>query len=320
MVKQTVGLSPAEILRRVETVDGVGSGLDADLWQGHTYVAPDAPAQLLTKIETVDGTGSGLDADLLDGNHYVAPVVYAVDRWGISARQVAPVHLAGVAPTDTYGLAYDFGPLTSECVATGVFAPQNLIAPAASSANAKISVVWADSGVIAPGQKVGWLACMKMVLEGDPFFEATIGPLNAKSKGGVANADAVHVDWKANVAGAPADTTDPYRAYPYEQWAIGYTTVVADALSSGRTNVTQLRRLKWSGAAIVPDPNYSFTNLCQTYGGKKAYGALYIWRLQSFPATAALGDTKYDGDGDTFVDTDNYAQHALFFGLDGQFL
>ena len=76
----------ADVLAKVKTVDGVGSGLDADTVdslhanecataeQGAkadaalpaaSYTAED----ILTKIETVDGADSGLDADLLDGNH-----------------------------------------------------------------------------------------------------------------------------------------------------------------------------------------------------------------------------------------------------------
>ncbi|MGN6421975.1 MAG: hypothetical protein ACTHLA_01560 [Asticcacaulis sp.] len=53
-------------------IDGAGSGLDADLLDGHdsgyflpasSYSAPDVKAKMLTQ----DGAGSGLDADLLDG-------------------------------------------------------------------------------------------------------------------------------------------------------------------------------------------------------------------------------------------------------------
>lgn len=56
--------------------DGAGSGLDADLLDGHdtsyflassSYTASD----VLTKIKTVDGAASGLDADLLDGRDSV---------------------------------------------------------------------------------------------------------------------------------------------------------------------------------------------------------------------------------------------------------
>jgi hypothetical protein len=73
-----------DVLDKVKTVDGTGSGLDADKLDGleatefataaqgtkadnalpaSSYTASD----VLTKIKTVDGTGSGLDADTVDG-------------------------------------------------------------------------------------------------------------------------------------------------------------------------------------------------------------------------------------------------------------
>ena len=75
----------ANVLAKIENVDGIGSGLDADLLDGqHSsyfstsgHVHDDRYLQLtdytdgnvLTKVKNVDGTGSGLDADLLDGQH-----------------------------------------------------------------------------------------------------------------------------------------------------------------------------------------------------------------------------------------------------------
>jgi DNA-binding FrmR family transcriptional regulator len=89
--------SAAEILTALKTVDGSGSGLDADLLDGQSsaYYATAASvssnttaiaantsklsgieagatgdqsaAEILTALKTVDGAGSGLDADLLDG-------------------------------------------------------------------------------------------------------------------------------------------------------------------------------------------------------------------------------------------------------------
>jgi hypothetical protein len=77
----------ADILTKIKTVDGVGSGLDAALLEGSakSYFATatqgtkaDAAlpstsytaADVLTKIKTVDGSGSGLDADLLGGSSW----------------------------------------------------------------------------------------------------------------------------------------------------------------------------------------------------------------------------------------------------------
>lgn len=62
----------ASILAAIKTVDGAGSGLDADLLDGQSgayYLAASAytAADVLAKLLTVDGAGSGLDADTLDG-------------------------------------------------------------------------------------------------------------------------------------------------------------------------------------------------------------------------------------------------------------
>jgi hypothetical protein len=97
----TADQTAAEILAALKTVDGAGSGLDADLLDGsqhrglggseHALVTPAAhgfmaaadkakldgieagatadqtAAEILSLLKTVDGAGSGLDADLLDG-------------------------------------------------------------------------------------------------------------------------------------------------------------------------------------------------------------------------------------------------------------
>src|SRR3989338_6982435 len=69
----------SEILTAIKTVDGAGSGLDADLLDGISsasfylasnpdgYTDDQTASEILTAIKTVDGAGSGLDADLLDG-------------------------------------------------------------------------------------------------------------------------------------------------------------------------------------------------------------------------------------------------------------
>jgi hypothetical protein len=60
----------ADVLAKIKTVDGPGSGLDADTVDGVDSGAlggtPSA-ADILTALLTVDGSGSGLDADKLDG-------------------------------------------------------------------------------------------------------------------------------------------------------------------------------------------------------------------------------------------------------------
>ena len=88
------GETAAQILAKLLTVDGLGSGLDADLLDGlssaafatavHAHAIADVTglqaaldakldsssytaADVLAKLLTVDGAGSGIDADLLDG-------------------------------------------------------------------------------------------------------------------------------------------------------------------------------------------------------------------------------------------------------------
>lgn len=62
----------ADVLAKLLTVDGAGTGLDADLLDGQSsaaflLAASYTAADILSKLLTVDGAGSGLDADLLDG-------------------------------------------------------------------------------------------------------------------------------------------------------------------------------------------------------------------------------------------------------------
>ncbi len=62
----------ADILTKIKTVDGAGSGLDAEFLAGtplssFLLVANYTAASILSRLITVDGAGSGLDADLLDG-------------------------------------------------------------------------------------------------------------------------------------------------------------------------------------------------------------------------------------------------------------
>lgn len=58
-------MSGAQVLAQLATVDGSGSGLDADMIDG----VPLSGSQILTTANWLsnDGSGSGLDADLLDG-------------------------------------------------------------------------------------------------------------------------------------------------------------------------------------------------------------------------------------------------------------
>jgi hypothetical protein len=121
----------SDVLTKIKTVDGSGSGLDADLLDGQSsaYYAVESTrstnaaalaagiatklnsssytaSDVLTKIKTVDGSGSGLDADLLDGQ---SSAYYAVESTRSSnaaelAAAIAGVSGAGAFPTGDYGL------------------------------------------------------------------------------------------------------------------------------------------------------------------------------------------------------------------------
>jgi len=98
----------ADVLAKVKTVDGVGSGLDADTVDSlHASAFATAAqgakadaalpaasytaADVLAKVKTVDGAGSGLDADLLDGQQgsYYQPASSAITTGNIGSQSVS---------------------------------------------------------------------------------------------------------------------------------------------------------------------------------------------------------------------------------------
>ena len=66
------------------TVDGRDLSVDGLKLDGieDNATADQTPAELLTAIKTVDGSGTGLDADLLDGNHYSDILAAAANNVG----------------------------------------------------------------------------------------------------------------------------------------------------------------------------------------------------------------------------------------------
>ena len=95
------------ILTKLLTVDGSGSGLDADTLDSHdtsyflaasSYTASD----VLSKLVTVDGSGSGLDADLLRGT---TPGVFGLTLAATASQGAAQTALGLVIGTNVQ--AYD---------------------------------------------------------------------------------------------------------------------------------------------------------------------------------------------------------------------
>lgn len=83
----------ADVLSKLLTVDGSGSGLDADLLDGNSsaFFAPatvsGTAAAILASLLTVDGAGSGLDADLLDGISSAAFSEEATSLYSVSTLE-----------------------------------------------------------------------------------------------------------------------------------------------------------------------------------------------------------------------------------------
>jgi len=119
----TGDMTPQEILDAIKTVDGAGSGLDADVLDGsqhrllggseHALVTPaqhgfmsagdkgkldniesgatadQSATEILNALKTVDGPGSGLNADMVDGRHWDE---LSVDPTTINHNQLASLY------------------------------------------------------------------------------------------------------------------------------------------------------------------------------------------------------------------------------------
>lgn len=102
---QAATLVAADVLTAIKTVDGTGSGLDADLLDGqegayYLAAASYTAADVLAKLITVHGAGSGIDADLLDGfqgSAYLRTSVAATTYQPLDADLTAIAGLASAA-------------------------------------------------------------------------------------------------------------------------------------------------------------------------------------------------------------------------------
>ena len=149
-------LTAAAALALILTVDGAGSGLDADLLDGQhgAYYLPAASytaADVLAKLLTVDGTGSLLDADLLDGQHATAfqtaltfPLAPNLGGTGIANAAGSTLTL-GAATSITGGGTIALGGFTLTVPATGTAAlTLNNLSVFAATTSAQLAGVLSD--------------------------------------------------------------------------------------------------------------------------------------------------------------------------------
>lgn len=134
----------ADVLVKLLTVDGAGSGLDADTLDGMssaaflsaaTYTAADVLAKLLT----VDGAGSGLDADLLDGLSSAAFSLAAHTHLAAGADtevQFNDATAIGASPDFTYNKSTNVLRLGSAATPGSLIGPQG----AATSTGVSLSL------------------------------------------------------------------------------------------------------------------------------------------------------------------------------------
>lgn len=140
----------ADVLAKLLTVDGAGSGLDADLLDGQSSAAflsaaSYTAADVLAKLLTVDGAGSGLDADLLDGLSSLAFSAAAHTHAAAgndTEVQYNDATVIGASSTLTFNKTTNVVQLGSAATPGSLIGPQG----AATSAGVLLSVIGGAGG------------------------------------------------------------------------------------------------------------------------------------------------------------------------------
>lgn len=143
----------AAVLALLLTVDGAGSGLDADLLDGQSSAAfllasSYTAADVLTKIKTVDGTGSGLDADLLDGQS-IAFFQNAsnIDSGTLAAARIADASLS-IAKTSGLQAAIDAAELVANKSTSTALGSSNTLYPTQNAVKTYVDAQFAGTGAV----------------------------------------------------------------------------------------------------------------------------------------------------------------------------
>ena len=182
----------ADVLSKVKTVDGTGSGLDADLLDGldstafataaqGTLAAAALPtasytaADILTKIKTVDGTTSGLDADLLDGLDSTA---FATAAQGTLAANALPT----ASFTDT---AVTSKLLTNYTSTTGTLSATDTILTAINKINGNIAAKGTGTVTTASVVTANGISGSVATATSTPAITLTLGTITPTSVNGL---------------------------------------------------------------------------------------------------------------------------------------
>lgn len=234
-------------------------------------------------------------------------------KWGLSANDMS-ASVGANQPISLYSVAWTFKKTDTGPVIAPFIPPQGLIRPGKDEVDVDLYVVWASmvGGGLAT-QKAGWVVAMTEDIE-DSLMVNTLSPV-LYGVPTLYKDDNGEVDW-----GWAAGPPDVYASYPYVQYGLAYG-VAGDALTLRKTKVASF---KMSGGALAVDRGRrSFGKLSGTVNGKQGFGGLYIWRAQSgdpgATAPAIFGAGVFDADGDGQLDTDDFDDDVILFGVVGEF-
>lgn len=171
-------MTASQILTALLTVDGAGSGLDADKLDGQegSYYLPAGSytaADVLAKLLTVDGPSSGLDADLLDGNSsaFFQPASTALTTTNMNAQSQIMQAFSVEIKNNGGTIQHRFGAVSIPGTAGNLYAKLN-----SPSTTATTTPTGTDSSTaMAGGGKISSAATQRFIIDttADQPSEAT---------------------------------------------------------------------------------------------------------------------------------------------------
>lgn len=179
----------AAFLAGILAVDGAGSGIDADLLDGHhaadfVLAASYTAADVLAKIKTVDGNGSGLDADTFRG---LVPGDFATAAAIAAAYQPIDADLTAIAGLATAAYGRSLLTAADAAAAKTLLGIADVTAPSSAASGGYVTI-----GDIKMGWATGNVAANSTLVVNAPFAAATF--LHAFVNGGRAISSASEND------------------------------------------------------------------------------------------------------------------------------